>query len=406
MDTHGTSPADLGLQAACRFPVPVQSNRETKGPGMSEIQSSSVVPVAVKNTGPSLLVPRPPRWRGKLEALVIPAGAIFVSVILFGIFCAANGANPLAVYASINKAAFASWYAWQETLVRAAPLMLCALCTAIPIRLGLVIIGNEGALVIGGLCATAAGLAVPHASPLATQIIMAGAGMLCGGLWIMTVGALKHFRGVNETISGLLMNYIAIAILNQMVNGPMRDPSSLNKPSTYPIPDEKMLQPIGNSSIHWGLVYGIVACVLVWFLVHHTTFGFKMRMIGGNIRAARIAGLPVGAVMLTACFIAGAMPGLAGMVEVAAVNGSANESLNAWYGNSGILVAFLARQNALAVIIVSILLGGLLASGGILQRVHHLPDATTLVFQGLVFLVILFSESLYGRWKFFQEKAA
>jgi ABC-type uncharacterized transport system permease subunit len=406
MDIHGTSPAGLGLQAACRSSTHPTSNRETKGAGMSETQSPSAAPIAATDAGPGVRVRRSYRWRGKLEAVAIPTGAMVISVILFGIFCAINGANPLAVYASIDKAAFASWYAWQETLVRAAPLMLCALCTAIPIRLGLVIIGNEGALVIGGLFATAAGLAVPNASPLATQMVMAAAGMLCGGLWIMLVGALKYFRGVNETISGLLMNYIAIAILNQMVNGPMRDPSSLNKPSTYPIPDEKMLQPIGNSSIHWGLVYGIVACVLVWFLVHHTTFGFKMRTIGGNIRAARIAGLPVGAVMLIACFIAGAMPGLAGMVEVAAVNGSANESLNAWYGNSGILVAFLARQNALAVIAVSILLGGLLASGGILQRVHHLPDATTLVFQGLVFLVILFSESLYGRWKFFQEKTA
>jgi general nucleoside transport system permease protein len=405
MQTNGTSPADLVLQAAC-CPALATRHCESKGPGMSEIQTEPAAPVASPAASPGFRSPMPRRWRGMLETVAIPAGAIFISIILFGLFCAVNGANPLAVYASINKAAFASWYAWQETLVRAAPLMLCALCTAIPIRLGLVIIGNEGALVIGGLFATAAGLAVPHASPLATQIIMAGAGMLCGGLWIMIVGALKYFRGVNETISGLLMNYIAIAILNQMVNGPMRDPSSLNKPSSYPIPDEKMLQPIGSTSIHWGLVYGIVACVIVWFLVHHTTFGFKMRTIGGNIRAARIAGLPVGSVTLIACFIAGALPGLAGMVEVAAVNGSANESLNAWYGNSGILVAFLARQNALAVIVVSILLGGLLASGGILQRVHHLPDATTLVFQGLVFLVILFSESLYGRWKIFQEKAA
>lgn len=405
MRTNGTSPADLVLQAACR-PALATRHCKTTGPGMSEIQTEPAAPVASPAAGPGFRSFMPRRWRGMLEAVAIPAGAIFVSIILFGLFCAVNGANPFAVYASINKAAFASWYAWQETLVRAAPLMLCALCTAIPIRLGLVIIGNEGALVIGGLFATAAGLAVPHASPLATQIVMAGAGMLCGGLWIMLVGALKYFRGVNETISGLLMNYIAIAILNQMVNGPMRDPSSLNKPSSYPIPDEKMLQPIGSTSIHWGLVYGIVACVIVWFLVHHTTFGFKMRTIGGNIRAARIAGLPVGSVTLIACFIAGALPGLAGMVEVAAVNGSANESLNAWYGNSGILVAFLARQNALAVIVVSILLGGLLASGGILQRVHHLPDATTLVFQGLVFLVILFSESLYGRWKIFQEKAA
>jgi general nucleoside transport system permease protein len=346
------------------------------------------------------------RWRRGLEAILIPFAAIVVSLILFGIFCALAGANPFDVYASINKAAFGNWYAFQNTLVRAAPLMLCALCTAIPFRLGLVVIGNEGAFVIGGLCATIVGLQLPNSSPVITQIAMALTGMAAGGLWILIVGALKYYRGVNETISSLLMNYIALALLNQAVNTWIKDPSSLNKPSSYSIPDAQMLQPIGGSLVHWGLVYGIVACLVTWFLIQKTTFGFQIRVIGGNIRAARLAGLPVGPLMLIACFLAGTAPGLAGMVEVAAVQGSASDSLAAGYGYSGILVAFLARQNALGCILVSILLGGLLASGGILQRAHHLPDATTLVFQGIVFLTILFSESLYGRWKFFREGAA
>jgi general nucleoside transport system permease protein len=346
------------------------------------------------------------RWRRSLEAILIPSAAIVVSLILFGIFCFFAGTNPFAVYASINKAAFGNWYAFQNTLVRAAPLMLCALCTAIPFRLGLVVIGNEGAFVIGGLCATIVGLQLPNSPPVITQIAMALTGMVAGGLWILIVGALKYYRGVNETISSLLLNYIALALLNQAVNTWIKDPSSLNKPSSYSIPDEQMLQPIGGSLVHWGLVYGIVACLLTWFLIQKTTFGFQVRVIGGNIRAARLAGLAVGPLILIACFLAGAAPGLAGMVEVAAVQGSASDSLAAGYGYSGILVAFLARQNALGCVLVSILLGGLLASGGILQRAHHLPDATPLVFQGIVFLTILFSESLYGRWKFFREGTA
>jgi simple sugar transport system permease protein len=202
------------------------------------------------------------------------------------------------------------------------------------------------------------------------------------------------------------MNYVAIALLNQAVNSWMKDPDSLNKPSSFPIPDEKMLQPFGDTQVHWGLVFGLIFCVCAWFLIHKTTFGFQIRTIGANVRAARLAGLAVGPLTLITCFIAGAAPGLAGMVEVAAVQGRANESLNAWYGYSGILVAFLARQNALACILMSVLLGGLLASGGILQRAHHLPDATIVVFQGIVFLTILYSESLYGRFKFFQETKA
>ena len=343
------------------------------------------------------------RWRSHLESIVIPFGAIVVSLAAFGAFCALAGANPSAVYASIYKAAFGSWYSFQNTLVRAAPLMLCSLGTAIPFQLGLVMIGSEGALVIGGLCATIAALQFPTASPLMVQVVMAGVGMVTGGLWLAIAGGLKHYRGVNETISSLMMNYIAIALLNQAINTWVRDPSSLNKPASYPIPDEQMLQPLGDTTIHWGLVFGLVACLLAWVLISQTTLGFQIRTIGGNVRAAQIAGIPVGKITLITCFLAGACPGLAGMVEVAAVHGRANESLNAWYGYSGILVAFLARHNPLGCILISILLGGLLASGGILQRDQHLPDAAIMVFQGLVFLVILFSESLYGRWKIFRE---
>jgi general nucleoside transport system permease protein len=341
-----------------------------------------------------------------LEAIVLPIAAILFSFLLFGIFCAVVGKNPLEVYGSIYKAAFGSWRSFQNTLIRAAPLMLTALCTALPARLGLVIIGNEGALVVGGIGAIATGLALDtSAPPLIVQIGMAMAGILCGGLWIGAVGALRHYRGVNETISSLLMNYIAIALLNHLVGGPMKDPSSLNKPSSFPLADVNMLGTLPGTRIHYGLLYGIIACIIAYILIQRTTFGFAARTAGGNIRAARIAGLPVGKLTMAICFLAGSCAGLAGMVEVAAVHGRANESLNANYGYSGILVAFIARHNPLAATGVAVLLGGILASGGILQRVHNLPDATVLVFQGLVFLVVMYSESLYGRFHFFKARS-
>lgn len=345
-------------------------------------------------------------WRKTLESLCIPIAALVFSLFLFGIFCAAAGANPLAVYGAIYKAAFGSWFSFQNTLVRAAPLMLTSLCTALPARLGLVIIGNEGALVVGGIGAVSAGLAIaPFAPATIVQIAMAIAGILAGGVWIGIVGALRHYRAVNETISSLLMNYIAIALLNHLVGGPMKDPSSLNKPSTFPIPDLYKLGNIPGTRVHYGLIYGLIACVVAYVLIQRTTFGFAARTAGGNIRAARIAGLPVGKLTVAICFLAGSCAGLAGMVEVAAVHGRANESLVTGYGYSGILVAFIARYNPLAASLVAILLGGILASGGALQRTLNLPDATVLVFQGLVFLVVLYSDSLYGRLPWFKERA-
>jgi general nucleoside transport system permease protein len=342
-------------------------------------------------------------WRRTLEAICLPIGAILIGLFLFGVFCALVGANPFGVYASIWKAAFGSWSTFQNTLIRAAPLMLSSLCTALPARLGLVIIGNEGALVIGGLAAAAIGLSLPGA-PFIVQSGMAIGAMIGGGVWIAIAGALRHYRAVNETISSLLLNYIAIALLNHLVGGPWRDPTSLNKPSTAPLAAANMLGSIPGTRVHWGLLFGVIACVLAYILIQRTTFGFAARTAGGNIRAARIAGLPVGKLTLIVCFLAGACAGLAGMVEIAAVQGAANESLNVGYGYGGILVAFAARHNPLGAGLVSLLVGGILASGGILQRSHNLPDATVLVFEGLIFLVVLYSDSLYGKIPFFREK--
>ena len=144
----------------------------------------------------------------------------------------------------------------------------------------------------------------------------------------MIAGALRHYRAVNETISSLLLNYVAIAFLNHLVGGPIRDPGSLNKPSSFALPEIKMMGDIPGTRVHWGLVYGLVACIVAYILIRRTTFGFAARTAGGNIRAARIAGLPVGKLTLIVTFLAGSCAGLAGMVEIAAVQGSANESLN------------------------------------------------------------------------------
>jgi ABC-type uncharacterized transport system permease subunit len=345
------------------------------------------------------------RWRRPLEAVLLPIAALVVALLIFGIFCALAGANPLAVYGSIYKAAFGSWSAWQNTLIRASPLMLTALCTALPARLGLVIIGNEGALVIGGLCAVVMGLSVGATlPPLMGQITMAIAAIVGGGVWIMLAGALRHYRGVNETISSLLLNYIAIALMNHLVEGPMRDAEFVTKPSSAELSEALWMGTIPGSRIHYGLIYGFIACILAYVLIQRTTFGFAARTAGGNLRAARIAGLPVGKLTLAVCFLGGSCAGLAGMIEVVAVQKRINESLVSNYGYAGILVAFVSRHNPLATILVAVLLGGILASGGILQRSHDLPDATVLVFQGIVFLCVLFSDSLYGRLPWFQEK--
>src|SRR5690606_15251552 len=180
------------------------------------------------------------------------------------------------------------------------------------------------------------------------------------------VGGLRFYRGVNETISWLLMAYIAIALMNHLVEGPLRDPTSLNKPSTATLVEALRVGNIPGMNVHWGLVFGILCCVVAWVLIDRTTWGFAARIAGGNVRAAQVQGLPVGRLVLGFCGLAGAFAGLAGFFEVAAVQYSANESLAAGYGYTGILVAFLARHNPLVIIPVAILLAGFDASAGLI----------------------------------------
>lgn len=336
-----------------------------------------------------------------LERIAVPTLALLASAVLFGLLLAIYaGVDPFEAFALMYQGAFGSWFSWQNTLTRAAPLILTALCTALPARLGLVIIGNEGALVLGGVAAAAAGIALAGAPPLVVQLGMAIAGMAMGGVWIALAGGLRHYRGVNETISSLLLTYIAIALMNHFVEGPLRDPTSLNKPSTFPIGDGNMIGAIPGTDVHFGLVYGVIACLLIYGFLRFTTYGFAMEVIGGNPKTARMMGLDVGRYVLVACFAGGAAAGLAGMVEVAAVHGKANASLAVGYGYSGILVSFLARHHPAAIVPVAILLGGIGASGGLLQRRLDLPDAAVVVLQGIIFVAILASETLYGRlWK-------
>ncbi len=337
-----------------------------------------------------------------LERIAVPTLALLASAALFGLLLAAYaGVDPLEAFALMYQGAFGSWFSWQNTLTRAAPLILTALCTALPARLGLVIIGNEGALVAGGLAAAATGVALStSAPPLIVQLAMAAAAMVVGGAWIALAGGLRQWRGVNETISSLLLTYIAIALMNHFVEGPLRDPASLNKPSTASIGEANMIGTIPGMDVNWGLVFGVVACIAAYLFLRFTTWGFAMQVIGGNPKTARMMGLDVSRYVLLACGAGGAAAGLAGMVEVAAVMGRANASLAVGYGYAGILVSFLARHHPLAILPVAVLLGGISASGGLLQRRLDLPDAAVMVLQGIIFVAILASETLYGRFKF------
>ncbi|WPB57718.1 ABC transporter permease [Xylophilus sp. GOD-11R] len=329
-----------------------------------------------------------------VKQIALPVLAILAALLLFGVFVWFAGVSPVDVWLILFKGAFGDWFSWQNTLQRAAPLMLTALCVAIPARAGLVIIGGEGALVLGGLACAALPMLLPLPANVAGTALACLAGAVVGGLWIMLAGWLRQARGINETIASLLLAYVAIGIFKHLVEGALRDPGSLNKPSTPTLADGLLIGGIGGSDVHWGLVLGALACVALGVWLRFTASGFSVRVVGGNPRTAQLVGLPVTRLVLAACALGGACAGLAGAVEVAAVQTSANASLISGYGYAGILVAFIARQNPVAIVPVAILFGGFGAAGSLLQRRLGLPDASVLVLQGIAFVLILASEAL------------
>jgi ABC-type uncharacterized transport system permease subunit len=336
--------------------------------------------------------------RNTLEDFLLPAAAIVVALLLFGGFAwMAAGASPMEVWPLLFKGAFGSSFAWQNTLQRAAPLMLTALCVALPARAGLIVIGGEGAMVLGGLACAALPMVMPLPVNAWGSLAVCVAGALAGGLWIALSGWLRQYRGVNETISSLLLAYVALGLFKHLVEGPLRDPASLNKPSTPALDEGLRIGGLLGYDVHWGLLIGVGVCLALGLWLRWTSGGFALRVVGGNLRTAQLVGLPASRLVLLACALGGACAGLAGAIEVAAVHTSANAALISGYGYAGILVAFIARQQPLAVIPVAILFGGFGAAGSLLQRRLGLPDASVLVLQGIAFVLILGSEALRGQ---------
>jgi general nucleoside transport system permease protein len=333
------------------------------------------------------------------QNILLPFFALAGALLVFGAFIGLGGKDPVVAWSLLFKGAFGDSFSIQNTLQRSAPLMLAALCVAIPARAGLTVIGGEGALVLGALAC--AGLPYLLPSSLLPQnwvgsLLLIAAAALAGALWIAIVGYLRQNRGVNETIASLLMAYIAIGVFKHLVEGPMKDPTSLNKPSTLPIADGLRIGVIEwgsmTSDVHWGLLWGLAACLIAGLWLSFTSHGFSMQVVGGNARAAKLVGLPANRLIVTACLLGGMCAGIAGGIEVAAVHSSANASVIVGLGYTGILVSFVARHNPWMIPFVAILFGGFAAAGSLLQRRMGVPDASVLVLQGFAFVLILASE--------------
>ncbi len=322
----------------------------------------------------------------------IPVSAVGVALVAGGFLLFLLGVSPIRAYAEMFSGALGSVWGLSETLVKAIPLTLAALAVGLSFTMVIWNIGAEGQLVIGAL-ATAAVVryAFIDSAPVMFALMFISAAV-AGGLWAGFAGFLKARWNVNEIITTLMMNYIAILMTEYFIYGPWRDPSSLGFPMTSPFPEAARLPMLGDTRVHVGIFVALLLAILFRVFYRWTRWGFEFRVIGHSPAAARYAGMNYLKNVLLAMFISGAVAGVAGMTEVAGLQGRLQPGFSAGYGYTAIIVAWLARLNPVGTVFVSFLLGALLVGGDTLQIVMRLPLASVQVLQGLILFCVLGGE--------------
>ncbi|AEI40019.1 ABC transporter permease [Paenibacillus mucilaginosus] len=327
----------------------------------------------------------------------VPVVSIVLALAVCGIFIAWNGMNPLTVYAKMVKGAFGTSFGFTETLVKAIPLMLCGLGVSIAYRISVWNIGAEGQFIAGAMAATAVTVYYPELPMVLSIPFMLLASLAAGGLWGLLTAIPRTYFGVNELITSLMLNYVALLALNYVVFGPWKDPKGFNFPGTPMFTEAQSLPVLGATRLHMGLVFALAGVLLYWLVIRYTRWGYELRLIGANAEAARNAGIPISRHILAVMLVSGALAGLAGMSEVAGVTHRLMYGISPGYGYTAVIVAWLAKLNPAGLVISSVLFGGLIVGGYSVQTIG-LPSSISSMLQGAI-LFFLIAGAMAGKFR-------
>ena len=337
----------------------------------------------------------PPRW----FPFAVSIGAIFFALMLGGVVIALAGGNPFASYAHIAQASFGSLGVFSDTIVKATPLILVGLACSVAFRMRLWNIGAEGQFYLGAFGASAVVLApfLPEeTSPWLFIPVMMLAGILAGAIWGFIPGLLKARYNVNEIISTLMMNYIAVQWNNYFIyavwsEGGFQMSRMFQRNAWLPrLTDYAAQFPfLSGLTSHLGLLFGVLAATLVWFILYRSRWGYEIRLTGDNQRAAQYAGLNISRNTILVMMLSGALAGLAGMSEITGVVHRLQGAISPGYGFTGIIIAWLAKLNPFSVILVSVLFGALILAGREIQ-----PSGIPKMIQGIILVSLIASDFL------------
>lgn len=345
--------------------------------------------------------PSQEKWYSKLVDAALPVFAALAALLLGAVMLMLLNVNPLQAYAALWDGAFGSKNAVAETLVKATPLLLVGLGISISFRGDVINIGGEGQMIVGAILGTLVGLYLVDWPGWAVIVLALLAGFAGGAVWGGIPGLLKAHFNVNEILSTVMMNAIAVQLMNFLLRGPMIDPAQAELASKIPqtarLGEAFRLPRWVPTRLHLGALIALVLAVLVYILLWRTTTGYRIRAVGQNPDASRYAGIKVKNYIILALVLSGAFAGLAGVIQVYGVNyrmitdGSAS-GFTGSAGFNGIVAALFGQLHPIGTIPASVLFGALLVGANKMQRVVQVPSALVTALNGLVVVFVVSSE--------------
>jgi ABC-type uncharacterized transport system permease subunit len=334
------------------------------------------------------------------QRIVLLSLAVVLGALAGGLLVQASGYSALKAMGAILDGSFGGSYPISQTLAAAIPLATIALGTAVAFRVQLWNIGGEGQFYMGAFGATGVELVGGPAGWPAIVLLpaMLLAAFVAGAAWALVPAYLRAWHGVNEIITTLMLNYVAVLWVNYLVYGPWKDPAGRNFPFSPRFPDSATFARMGDGQLHTGLFVPIVAAIVLAFVLARTRWGYELRVVGENAEAARYAGIDVRWTMLTAMLVSGGLAGIAGMVQIAGIIHLLNGQLSSNYGYTAIIVAWLAQLHPLAVLVVAVLFGALV-NGGYAVSQEGIPQALGAVLQGTILFFVLGIGDVFTRYR-------
>jgi simple sugar transport system permease protein len=336
-----------------------------------------------------------PKWLPAATSI----GSVVLAFIISGLILKLIGGEPLRVAQFAYEATFGNWGVFSDTLVKATPLILVGLACTIAFQMKLWNIGAEGQFYVGAFAATMV-VMVPLVPPDTPKVVVIGAmmimGLLGGALWAFLPGFLKARFQINEIITTLMLNYVAISCNNFWIFNSWSDAGFQMTPTferTAWLPRladyAREYRIFSGITLHLGVVFALIATVVVWWILARSRWGYEIKLIGDNPHAARYAGINIARNIVLVMMVSGALAGLAGMSEISGVVHRLQERISPGYGFTGIIVAWLAKLNPFAVILVSILFGALILAGREIQ-----PAGLSMMLQGIILFMVISSDVL------------